>query len=183
MPSVVVATVGSASANSYVTIAEADAYLDDRLNASAWTGASDDDKARALFEAARELDLYPWKGSRVDSTQSLEWPRDYVESPDIPWATVEQADTYYYLRTVVPERVRNAQVEIALEFLRAGTTDLSVRDASVGIKRKKVDVLETEYFEPSDRPEGLERFPRISELVAPLLIGDGSGGVNTLLRA
>ena len=57
MPSSIVVTVGSASANSYVTEAAADTYFDDRLNASAWNDIDDDDdKARALIQAARRLE-------------------------------------------------------------------------------------------------------------------------------
>ena len=173
MASAIVTTVGAADANSYASEAEGDTYFADRLNSSAWTGATSAEKAQALFEARRELDLMRWKGSRVNSTQALAWPRDYVDNPDIPWASVEPADTYYYATDEIPNRIKEAQLDLALEFLRAGTTDLSVRDTNLDVKRKKVDVLETEWFHGSDRATGLDRFPRILAQIAPLLSAEG----------
>lgn len=172
MPSAIVEAVGSASANSYVTQAEATTYLGDRLNSSAWTDAPSDDKDRALIEAAREMQLLPWDGARTDGTQALAWPRDYVPDPDTPLADPAQ-DYPYYANTVIPQRVKDAQCELALEFLKAGTTDLAVADPAAGIKRERVDVLETEYDTSVSRPLGLAKFQRALGLLAPLLDGAG----------
>lgn len=182
MPSAIVATAGSASANSFVTDAEMDAYCDDRSNASAWNDQTDDDiKTRALFDAARDLELLPWAGSRTDSTQALSWPREYVVNPDLPWATVEADDDYYFDNDVVPQRVKDAQMELALEYLKAGTTDLAARDSKLDVKRKKTDVLETEYFGPGSRARGIARFPRVLDLLGPLM-DESVWGVTKVVR-
>lgn len=47
------ATVGGAASNAYCTVVEADAYLEARLNSSAWTGT--EPKKIAVIEATREL--------------------------------------------------------------------------------------------------------------------------------
>ena len=156
------ATVGGAAANSFVTVAEADTYLEARLNSAAWTGV--DPKMQALIEATRELcALSGWLGYRVTSTQALAWPRDEVVNPDDP------TPGSYYAATIIPQRVKDATCELALEFLKAGTTDLAAASATVGIIEKTVDVLTTRWASPSEQTQGLMRFPRVWALIAPLL--------------
>src|SRR5690348_768343 len=104
MPTII-ATVGSATANSFVTVAECDAYCDGRSNADAWNNESDDDKkARALIDATRELSNKNWVGAgRVDATQALSWPRAFALNPDLAWTGYA-----YYGTTEVPKRVKDA---------------------------------------------------------------------------
>lgn len=168
MPTVV-AAVGSASANSFVTVAECDTYCDGRLNASAWTDEGDDDqKARAVIEATRELSAKRWVGTQASSAQALAWPRSFAINPDVTWASWA-----YYDSTVIPQRVKDATCELALQFLIAGTTDIVALDPTLNVRRKVVDVLETEYFEPPQRVKGLDRFPSVTRFIAPLLLGRG----------
>ncbi len=168
MPTVV-ATVGGASANSFVTVAECDSYCDARLNADAWNGQDDDDvKARAVLEATRELSAKAWIGTRSSSTQALSWPRSFAINPDVSWASWA-----YYDSTTIPQRVKDATCELALQFLNGGTTDISAQDATLNVRVKTVDVLTTEYFEPGQRQQGLSRFPSVLRFVQPLLIGGG----------
>lgn len=162
MPLAIVATVGAATANSFVTVAEADTYLEARLNSAAWTGV--DPKMQALIEATRELcALGGWLGYRVDTTQALAFPRADLENPDDPTPGT------YYATTIIPQRVKDATCELALEFLRAGTTDVAAAPATTGVTEKTVDVLTTRYADPSQQLQGLMRFPRIWALIAPLL--------------
>lgn len=160
----IVATPGSASANSFVTLAEAQAYVDGRLNIDNWTAASTDNQNRALVEATRELCNRDYVGRRVDATQVLEWPRFFAVNPDAPLGGVT-----YYGTTVVPDRIKDATCELALQFILAGTTDLASLDATLNTRVKTVDVLTTEYFEPAQRAKGLKRFPRVWGRIAPLL--------------
>ena len=192
-PPALVVTVGGATSNSWATLAEAILYHSARLNASSFTGASADDQNMALLEACRELSrIGIWKGLRVNETQALSWPRDYVPDPDNPDnegllrngypALEDPFATYtYYLTTIVPVRIKEAQIELALEFLRAGTEDVAAMDADINIKRTKVDVLETEFFGQSQRVTGLMRYPRVMTLIGPLLDPAKSG--MTLLRS
>jgi hypothetical protein len=174
----IVATPGDASANSFVSIAVADAYLATRLNASAWgtddVEVDDDVKAQALCEATRELSALPWQGNRASSTQSLAWPRSGATNPD------GQSRYDEYDVDVIPQRIKDATCELALEFLRAGTTDVAGAGSTDGIIEKTVDVLTTVYAQPSQRATGLARFPRIMNLVAPLF--DVTAGQVRLVR-
>ncbi len=55
MPTVII-TPGASNANSYCSRADGDAYHEAHLYASAWTGATADQKDAALFWATRLLD-------------------------------------------------------------------------------------------------------------------------------
>jgi len=183
MPDTLVETIGSASANTFGTQAEADTYFDNRLNVSDWTGADSDDKDRALLQAAIEMCLMAWKGTRVDSTQALCWPRDEVVNPDLPWASQEPQDSYYYETTEMPDRIKHSQFELALEMLKAGTTDILARDSLLDVKRKKTDVLETEYFEAYKRARTiLEKYPRVYKFIGPLLDSTATAGALDIIR-
>jgi hypothetical protein len=164
----ITATVGSPTANSFVTLAEATSYMEGRLNASTWDAAATDSQNRALVEATRELSARTWKGMRVTDTQALSWPRQWACDPDSPVQG-------YFSTTVIPQRVKDATCELAFQFIKAGTTDIAALDATQGVIRKRIDVIETEYAEPHARVTGLKRFPRVWTLVAPMLEGSSGG--------
>lgn len=168
MAVVIDATVGGASANSYVTLAEAQAYMDARLNESTWESATTDTQNRALVEATRELQPLYWQGTRADSTQALAWPRWFVINPDLPWA-----GTVYYASTVIPQRVKDATCELALQFVKAGTTDVASQDPQQNVIEKTVGPLTTRYSEPVNRAVGIKRYPRAWNLIAVLLQSSG----------
>lgn len=164
----IVATAGASNANSFVLQADATAYLEARLNSSAWTNAVDADQKAALVEATRELNYRGWTGQKATAAQALAWPRVYALDPDAPVGSV------YLDSTTVPQVIQDATCELALEFLKAGTTDVAGAIKDDGIQTKTVDVLTTTYFEPSQRPRGLARYPRVLGLVMPLLEGDAN---------
>jgi len=163
----IVATVGSATANSYVTEVEQIAYMATHLNASTWTSitgstCTETEKA-AMVEATRELTALAWQGTRTDETQVLSWPRAWASNPDSPNFAYN-----YYLSTVVPQRVKDATMELAFQFIKAGTTDIAALDPNLGVINKTVDVLSTTY-QPYQRPTGLGRFPSVMRFIRPLL--------------
>lgn len=97
-------TLGGPSANTYVTLAAADAYLDARFDTSQWDGLSEDDKTRALLMATQRLQLENFQGWPVSYTQALAWPRAGTVTRDgVPLST-----------TAIPQLVCDAQCELAL---------------------------------------------------------------------
>ena len=163
----ITATAGSASANSFVTLSEADSFMEGRLNASTWeTDAGDDDKNRALVEATRQLSRLKWIGNRSDSTQILSWPRQWAIDPDSPFQD-------YFSTATVPQRVKDATMELAFQYIKAGTTDVAALDAKHNVKVSKLDVLVTEYVEPWARAKGLARYPSVLQHIRALLVGTG----------
>ncbi len=168
----ITATAGSASANSFVTEAEVIAYMAQRLNASAWdtvTGSTcTENEKKAMCEATIEVSsLNGWQGTRVTTTQALSWPRQNAVDPDSPSHWLFDSD-------VVPQRVKNATMELAFQFLNAGTTDIAALDANIGVRVKTVDVISTEWFDPGQRAQGLRRYPRVWRFIAPLMQSSGS---------
>jgi len=73
---VIDATLGGASANSYVTLADADAYFETTPDSGTWTDKTNDQKNRALISATRWIDALSFYGARCGTTQALKWPRE-----------------------------------------------------------------------------------------------------------
>jgi hypothetical protein len=170
----IVATVGGASANSFVLLSEAASYMEGRLNSDSWDDATTDEQNRALVEATREISsIVGWCGRRVDDTQALAWPRYMAPIPD-------SGSGWYFSETEIPQAVKDATMELAFQFLVAGTTDIASLDSTLNVRVKTVDVLTTEYFEPNQRITGLKRYPRVWRLIAPLI--EYSGGQINVVR-
>ena len=116
------ATVGGANANTYITLDDANAIIEGFVlsdDNAAWDNSTTDNKNRALFTAAQRIDREKFLGSRVSDTQALEWPRSGVRKPDtytnlygLSFPNRLVAD--YYTDTEIPERVKKAQVVLAV---------------------------------------------------------------------
>jgi hypothetical protein len=107
-----------------------------------------------------------WKGERVSTTQSLDWPRNWVEYADYQFITRNGAQVIggflYYPANEVPEEVKAAQAELAYATL----TGVLYGEQGQVVKRQKVDVLEVEYDQYSFQGR---RFPAVDGRLAPLL--------------
>jgi hypothetical protein len=160
-----VATAGSVSANSYASDAEAEMYCATRKNAAEWeTETDDDERARALIDATRDLDALTWPGERASETQALAWPRRYVTSVDSPSGAYLDAAT-------IPAWLRDATCELALQYLKAGDTDLAADDTSRGLIRTRVDIIEKEWAPGYQRASGMARWPRVQSLIQRYVAG------------
>jgi len=92
--------------NSYNTVAEANEYLDNKLDVAAWTSANDDQKAQALITATALLDSMDWAGTAISDSQSLAFPRDicfydnklgrYIEINETPRQILEATNELAY---------------------------------------------------------------------------------------
>ena len=110
------ATVGGANANTYITLSDANTFIEGLVlndDTVAWDNSSTDNKNRALFTAAQRIDREKFLGARVADTQALEWPRSGVRKPDtytnlygLSFPNRLVAD--YYLDTEIPDRVKHA---------------------------------------------------------------------------
>lgn len=175
----IVATVGAATANSFITADEMSAYCDGRLNASTWTEA--DEQLAALVEATRDISLLRFQGERVNSTQALSWPREDCPNPDSPGIDTVGGETLGdYPSDEIPQRVKDATCELALQYLKAGTTDIAALESTIGIVEKTVGALSTTYAQPHERAQGLARFPRVMAYLAPLLDRGKTGGLEVV---
>jgi hypothetical protein len=122
MPVAIDATVGGANANSYLTLADAQAMIDGMVqnaDVTAWASATTDAKNRALVTATQRLDRERFLGARTDDTQALQWPRSGVRKPDtyintyavgFPFRITED----YFDDDEIPDQVKRSQVELAV---------------------------------------------------------------------
>ncbi len=116
------ATVGGANANSYLTLADAQAIIDGFVqdaDVTAWASATTDQKNRALFTATQRLDRERYLGARATDTQALQWPRTGVRKPDtyINTYTVGfpfRITTDYFTDTEIPTQIKYAQALLAV---------------------------------------------------------------------
>ena len=66
MAATITATLKSATANSYVTLAEANTYFETVPDSTTWDNKTDDQKKRALISATRWIDSLNFYGDRCD---------------------------------------------------------------------------------------------------------------------
>jgi hypothetical protein len=124
------ATVGGVSANSYITVADADAYFTGRGSPSAWTSLTTAQKEGALIYATEWLDSnYSWYSTICTTTQALGFPRN--SGFDSEGRTIMGCG-------VIPTKIKNATCEMALQHInenlysteREGLKSQSFGDAS-----------------------------------------------------
>lgn len=147
--------VGLPDAESYCTVAYADQYHAGRGN-TAWAGLEETQKEAHLRVATERLIAdyrQLWKGDRATSTQALDWPRIGVV-----------VDKFDVAADVVPVEVQKACAILALKAAQ-GKLDA---EPTATVKRKKVDVLEVEYFEPA---APLKQNQVMADLLKPFLTG------------
>jgi hypothetical protein len=127
------ATVGGASANTYVTLAEATAIIDgfvEDADVQHWNSGNTDSRNRALFTATQRLDRERFLGARATDTQALQWPRTGVRKPDTYINTYAvgfpfRITTDYFTDTEIPTQIKYAQVVLAV-FLHNNTDALGL---------------------------------------------------------
>jgi len=121
-------TVSGTSANSYGSLAEADAYFADRPQSADWD-ALGSAQGGWLIQATDRLEQLRYQGERTDEDQALSWPRtgavvDGVEVED----------------DVVPTRLKYAQFKLAL--LLSALDDPLADTGLEDFESLKVDVIE-----------------------------------------
>ena len=132
---------GLSNANAYASAVDGDAYHDGHLYATAWTGATAEQKEAALVMATRLIDSqYQFGGVLADEEQSLQWPREDCRNPD--GADFLDSD-------VVPQAVVNATCEMARELLIA---DRTAAPAGEGLKYQNAGPNQTGYDKSDTRP-------------------------------
>ena len=127
-----ISTAGAVNANSYVSVADADAYHDYRLHNSEWATATTADKQNALVMATRYLEPFKWLGTKATTTQALRWPREGVYD----------LDGTLYDDTAIPAPLINATAELAWEFIKQ---DRLVDSDNDGLKSVKAGPVEVEF--------------------------------------
>ena len=135
---------GVAGANVYSSLEDADTYQAER-GRSTWAALSEANRSICLILGTDFVDKYfKWRGSRKYRSQELSFPR--LNLIDVDGYPVEG----------IPLALKKACYEAA--FLNVKGTSIktglfTTKDSIGDIKRKKVDVLEVEYFEGDSSSE------------------------------
>lgn len=150
----------NSDANSFVSVAYLKTYADDRGK-----NLPDDDRAiqRLLIQAMDYITARAGKfgGNVTDEEQPLCFPRANLF---INGSTLSLDDA------TIPDGILKAQCELAC-IIASGVPLYPVTSGAV-IKREKVDVLETEYFEPGDN-DGMPIMPSVEDFLLPFYSGGG----------
>ena len=127
------ATVGGENSNSYVTIAEADAFFEMRPQYEDWEDL-EENKEAWLVLATDRLEQEKYQGERTDDDQALSFPRVGVVVDGI------EIDN-----DTIPLGMKRAQMKYAL--ILSGEDNPLSNTGLEGFKRLKVDVIDMEPVE------------------------------------
>lgn len=195
MPLIVEDGTGKATADAYVSLAEADAYFLGRN--TAWGALANDAKESAIRFATSWIDdTYAalWKGARANELQTLAWPRDNSPGRGIMlWrgsyprvqGYIYDLDGFPIDPDVVPKAVKRACMEAAIlqtqnfDFA-AGTSTASIKSTSQSVDR----VSFSEAYEVAVTQRALQ-IQAIDRLLIGLVTSTPGAGFGTvkLVRA
>lgn len=120
-------TLSSASANSYITVAELTTFVDSYgLTIPAATLASTTMMEQAILRGMAFVESeFDFKGEKMSYDDPLEWPR-------------------FGIYKEIPNGLKNAVCRAAYE--ESVESGILQSNLTSNIKREKIDVIETEYF-------------------------------------
>jgi hypothetical protein len=163
------ATIGGANANSYLTLAAADAIIEGFVqddDVVAWASATEDQKNRALYTATQRVDRERFLGARATDTQALQWPRTGVRKPDTYINTYATGFPFritadYYTDAEIPDQIQKAQAVLAV-YLNNNKDGLGLSGLE-DYKRVQIGSLNVETAGASSMATGADRVPPIFE--------------------
>lgn len=121
-----VTTAGSPSADSYVTVAEADRYLElSGYDIATWENLDEAYKEFRLTTGALLINSLPLRGAKACRDQRLEFPRWWRTDSGFPlyedtYLTTADIVAAGYAVPAVPTEVKNAQVELSFHVAHNG---------------------------------------------------------------
>lgn len=188
------AVLGSSTANSYVSEADADAYAATSWWGSTWLALTANDKEIALISATAALQTLTWKGKRctpstddADKPQALSWPRSDASCDGVAATCL-----------LIPKAITDATIEIAYQLsqnpsaLQPGVPSTST--AGVYTSKEKLGDLEVNYAAfpagaaASDNctscsdPKVISVFPWLKSLVSCWAEFGSTSGSKVILR-
>ena len=158
-------TIGGASADSYGTLADYEAYVVANIDANFNGHGHDSAHEMHLRRAAQYLDrTYRFIGQQQYQTQARSWPR----------LTNEYVDGWPVNSDTVPDAIRYAQFEIAYSLETDSVSPFAtLTDGSVKRTRSKAGPVETETEYQAART--LPRFVAVEGLLRDYTIGGAAG--------
>lgn len=181
------ATVGGTASNSYITVAEADAYFEAVPGYSAtWAALTSASKIQRLVHACRAIDRYNFLGYKTDADQALKFPR-------VLYADIELAQQYSTINPsgslpvqnlpdgwadsdTIPQDVKSAQCEM-IRYLHTSadaTTGLLSRDIDRVAIPGVVDVTFSDTLDSSQNSATGGSLQAVADLLRVWLLGRSS---------
>ena len=102
MAATINATIKSETANSYVTLTEANSYFETVPDSTTWDNKTVDQKNRSLIAATRWIDSFVYYGNRCDDGQALKFPRNNYQVDGVELACSK-----------IPVNIKYAEYELA----------------------------------------------------------------------
>lgn len=166
---------GLVDANSYESVAGADAFHETSLYGSVWMSMVLQEKKQALISATRILDeQVDWAGWATTLTQALRYPRSGVPSrealPGMSDAVISYG--YYLANNVIPTWLKNATAELAQSLKVA---DRSADLETINYSQISVGSISL-TIDKTDRPNVLP--DRVIAMVQPYGAVQQSGSIN-----
>jgi len=118
-----ISTLEEVEEQAYATSDEADLYFDTRINTTTWDDATETNKVKALAHATRLIERLNFKGTRVTTTQTFQFPRG--------------------TDTAIPQDIKNACFELALALLDG--VDSEKEFESLSMDQADLDGIKTVY--------------------------------------
>lgn len=154
----IIATPKATNADVWGTLVEADAYHDNRLHNSEWTGATDATKETAMKWACVILNNLNWDGLRTEKLQAQAQPR----------TGLYDSDGYYIDADVVYLNMKNASFEYAWLLIKG---DATAESGTVGFSEIKVAVIELKI----DKLDKAKKIPQsVMDYIKPWITNFGT---------
>jgi len=167
----ITATLSSATANSYVTLTEANTYFETVPDSSTWTDKTDDQKNRSLIAATRWIDTLNYYGSRCDNGQALKFPRNNYKIDNVELTC-----------TTIPNNIKYAQFELARAL--ANETDAMTGNTGTdgNLSEVKLGDIQVKYNTTSQGVgtvnNVMDKYPWLQSYLGAYMLG-GSGTYQT----
>jgi hypothetical protein len=145
--------------NSYVSLEEAQAYFENRIDVAAWLLADDVMKEQALVTATSLLDTYSYIGQSLSASQPLAFPRIgmYFDS---------KTGTQVILDSSIPDRIIKATFELSYHLLNND----GLLDDTGYVKELEVGSIKLKEIKSAPKV-----VPLVLTLIKPLRSNGGSG--------
>jgi len=157
---------GLSTANSYLSVANADTYHANYTRSSDWSSATETIKQNALIVATQYIDAAyqgRWRGCKASASQALAWPR----------YSVEDDDGYVLDSSSLPQKLKDACAELALRVV-LGDDLLGVVTQPGEIASESVTVgpISQSKTYVGGKPHGYQ-YPRVDAMMRGLIEAGG----------
>ena len=145
---------GDPSANSYVSLAFSDDYMEQSVGRTDWATADVETKKAALIEATRVIDsMFTWNSRATNPLQALDWPQESQ------W----DKNGRRIAKTEIPKALMQVTSDLAYSIYKFGGTNKSV---------DKVDSVKVGPITLNLDPANKERFFETVDFTPLDIFGD-----------